>query len=625
MTVSSVPPVALPIPGPESSRGRVPGGRRRSRATLSGLAVGALAYALLARDLVPAPVVLVVLVALVVMVPTAQDLSRRIALNGSLLIGWVPVLWWVRWPVEVDHGALVVAVAVATVTGGAAAAPAPLTRLRRLLPHARRVDRLLVLSGGAALASMWRWAFPGSPYHALLTLLPGVDNAEHFSMVATMRTYGATTSALGASPDGSRWRFDEYPQSFHALVATLGELTHRRSATGPDAVVAYSQGVSMVVVAGIVVLTAAVVSLPRLRDRPLVAVPVVVLSLAAFLWSPGQTMLADGFANFWLAAVAAGAALVLTLAPPRRLALPEVAAVGGLLVFVAHAWAPLFVVAAPAALALLVPLRETFGDRALRSRLWWAGGILTVAGLGVLKAFVGLFRDVGVSAVVTATGGIQGSNPAPAFALLVVALYVCSAAPALLRGRGTGDEGVLRAVGRARVLTLAVVAGLVTSALLFLAQLHTLGTSAYYFVKFCMGFELVLAALVPAVCGLLVASVTGPGRRSWRRWGAFGLATLATSQAFGLFPRAPVPLLDGHRAGTASLAAPYSAARVASGILRATGSSTSTTSFRRDYLAIGPDRVGLAFYADTWYHAILVSGSMRVDARLRMLHIRVVG
>ena len=604
--------------------GRDPGIGHRRRALLCGVAATLASYAVLASGAVRGPVAVALLLALLLTVPTSPDLSRRLALNGSLLIGWVSVLWWVRWPVPVVHAAVVVAAAVGWLAWRLGAADQPRMALRGLRPRVRRADVLLPMTAGAGLAATWTWAFPGSPQRALVALLPGVDNVAHFEMFSTIRHYGATTRTLGRSPDGSVWGYNEYPQGFHSLVATISELVHPRLAAGPASVSAYTQCVSLVVVLGVVVLAAAVVSLPGLRQRPLVAAPVLVFTCAAFLWKPGQNLLADGFANFWLAAAAVAICLVLALAPQRPLALPETAAVSGLLVFVAHAWAPLVVLAVPAVLALVHPLRTTLLDRSLRTRLWLSAGLLTLAALGVLKALVGLVHDVAVTAVVTASGGIHGSNPAPTFALLVTALYVCPAAPALLRGRGIGGE-CMAAARRSRSLTLAALAGLLVAVLLLVAQLRTLGTSSYYFLKFVMGFELVMAAFVPAVCGLLVASVLPPVRR--RTWAllATGVATVAASQAFGAFPRTPVPLLDAGRPGTASLEPPYSAERLAAGILSAVDSSGSRVSFERDYVALSPDGAGQAFFADAWFHAILASGTTRASTRLEVLGTKALG
>jgi hypothetical protein len=579
-------------------------------------------YALLASGVVPGVVSLVVLAGLLAVVPTSPDLSRRIALNGSVLVGWVPVLWWVRWPFEVSHGALVVAVVVGALTFLVTSSPEPRLVLRSLLPHCRAIDSLMVLAGVLALTCMSRWAFVGSPHAALVALLPGADNYAHFHMFATIREYGATTTALGGKGDGSGWAFDEYPQGFHALAATLSELTHPHMTTGADSLVAYTQVVSLVVVVSMVVLVAAVVSLPGLRQRPMVALPAVVFTCAAFLWEPGPKLLADGFANFWLASAAVAIALLLSLAPGRRLGIPDSVAVAGLLVAVAYAWAPLIVIAAPAVVALLHPVRRTLSDRALRPRLGVVVGVLGLAGLAVLRAVLGLFADVDVKNVVTAIGGVHGTNPLPAFVLIVVAVYACVAAVPLLRRYGGGGPE-LAVAQQARVLVLAPVAGLLLGSLLFIAQLRTVGTSSYYFLKFFMGFELVLAGFVPALCGFLVAVAVPRSRRPGLRVGAAVGVTLLATQAFGQFPHAHAPLHDRNPDGTASVAAPFSASRIADGIIAAVDGTGQAQSFRRDYLAIGPDRAAEAFYPNGWYHASLASLSAAARSRLSIMRVRV--
>ena len=157
-----------------------------------------------------------------------------------------------------------------------------------------------------------------------------------------------------AAPDGSRWGFNNYPKGFHALTATVSEVTFPRMQADADALVTYAHSVGVVVVLGLVMVTAAILCLPRLRDRPAIAVPVVTLCWTALLWEPGQKVLANGFASFWLATVAAACALLLGLREHRGSVVVQVAAVGGLLICVAHTWTPLALIAAPAALAVLV-------------------------------------------------------------------------------------------------------------------------------------------------------------------------------------------------------------------------------------------------------------------------------
>ena len=70
------------------------------------------------------------------------------------------------------------------------------------------------------------------------------------------------------------------------------------------------------VVLGVLLVTASLLSLRGLRERPMVTFPAVVLMCTALLWEPGQKVFADGFASFWLGAVAAGAALLIAVASP---------------------------------------------------------------------------------------------------------------------------------------------------------------------------------------------------------------------------------------------------------------------------------------------------------------------
>jgi hypothetical protein len=551
------------------------------------------------------------------LLPTAARLSRRLALNGSLVIGWVPVLWWVRWPFPVDHGAAVVAMGTGALVAIVSASTEPHAALRRLLPRVAPADTLIAIGGCLALASMSRWAFPGSARAALVAMLPGADNFAHFNMFTIIRLHGAVTPALGAGPDGSGWGFQEYPQGFHALAATLSELQHSHLTAGPGTLSAYTEAVAAVVVVSVVVMTAAIVSLPALSHRTFLAAPAVVLTWGAFLWEPGQSLLADGFANFWFAAASAACALILALASRRRLAVAEVAAVGGLLIAVAHSWAPLVPMAAPAVLVLLYPFRETFA-RALRPRLWLTVVIMLVSVLGVAKALVGLFEDVRVSTIVTALGGIHGTNPVPTFLLLLVALAACSGAPSVAR-RYVGAPGLALFAARARLLIVVPLLGVGLSSVLLVSQLRSIGTSSYYFIKFFMGFELILAAFVPALCAVLVAAIPRTTRFSRLQTLAGAVAVAMASQAFGRIPGEVPPLVEVARSGTASVGRPYDAQLMAGGIISAARVTDQGDSARADYLALGPARAAEAFYPDGWYHGIESGLTARSRDRLDLL------
>jgi hypothetical protein len=621
VTSSAVPVVGSP---PTELHGPLPGSsapKHVLRAAGAGALASAATYLLLASGVVSGPGALVLLVLLLVGTPTAPELGRRLALNGAVTIGWVPVLWWVRWPVQVDHGAVVAAAAVGALVGWVLLGDRPRRRARLLVPRCTPVDTLVLVGGALALACMRRWAFPGSAHAALVALLPGADNYAHFHMFSTLRTYGAVTTALGSEGDRSGWGFDDYPQGFHALAATLSELLAPRWTPGTGALVAYTQVVALVVVLGVVVLTAAVVSLPGLRGRPLLALPVAATTWAAFLWAPGQHLLVDGFANFWLASLAVGCALLLAVSPRRGLAGTDVLAVVGLVVAVAHMWAPLVVIAAPAVPALFGPWRDR-GPRSARGSLPVALLVVVLGALGVAKALLALFADIDVGTLVTAFGGIHGSSPLPTFVLVVTAGYVCCCAPALVR-RHHGSPEQLLVARRVRFLGSAPLAGLALATLLLVAQLRTVGTSSYYFVKFVMGYELALAAFVPAVVGMLLAWLLPASRK--RRFAVVTslAATVLLAQSFGPVLGRTAPLLDPGQSGTASIVAPYSADRIADGVLAAIRGGAAS-SLDRDYLAIGPDRAAEAFYPDGWYHGALATLTRTVFVRFGVLRTKVV-
>jgi hypothetical protein len=300
------------------------------------------------------------------------------------------------------------------------------------------------------------------------------------------------------------------------------------------------------------------------------------------------------------------------------------AAVAGLLVVVAHMWAPLVVVAAPAGLVLLLSLRRGSGRPEDRTNLWGTLALAAAAAVGVGRAVLGLFADVDVATVVSAFGGIHGTHPLPVLVLTVVGAYACAVAPSVVRRQQASDAPDALDARRVRLLGLAPVIGLLFSSALLAAQLRSVGTSAYYFLKFFMGYELILAGLVPAVVGFLVAGAPAVVRAGRGVTAAVSLAAVAlATQAFGPFPRGEAPLHDADRGGTASVGRPFDARRIAQGVVTAARSSEPSEALRRDYLALGDERAAEAFYPDGWYHGVTASLSGDVQARVDVLRTRV--
>ncbi len=592
----------------ETAPTRVLRGRGWSRGLVAGVLVTAVAYAAMAMPQTAGPCSFLLAGGLLVLVPTAGTLARRVAVNGAVLVGWLPVLWWTRWPVDLSRGAVVLAATAGFVAGAACASASPQLAARRLLPEARRVDLLIPAGGLLAAGVMLRWLFVRSPEAALTLLLPGADNYPHFHMFATIRTEGATIDALGRTADGSGWAFVEYPQGFHALAATISQLMHPGQETGPQLLVAYAHAVGVIVVLGVVLMSAALISVPGLRDRPAVAVPAVAVTCTAFLWEPGQHALADGFANFWLGAAAAGIAVVLAMSLPRFLSTPDLLALGGLFVACAHMWAPLVLFAAPAACAALV--RDgTEPGTVPRNRVVAALMIGLCTAGAVLRAARILFGHVSVGYLVTTqTGGWHGMSPWPAFVLFAASVFCC------LRYRPAADEPRPLVTRRVRLTALTPVGGFLVLAALLVAQLHFVGTTEYYFMKYFLGFVLVLALVAPAVCGAYVASRVP--RMAPRRGLLMGVgATLLATQAFGWFPNGTMPLFSTTGQGTAGLGGSLQPAQVASGILAAARGTRPAATDRIEYFPLGRARALNPFYGDAWFHAIQHSLTRKVFTR----------
>jgi hypothetical protein len=568
--------------------------------------------AVVVSGLLPEPVSILMVLLLVVAVPVAPGLAARVATNLAVLVGWAPVLWWVEWPVRMNHGAVL----IAAIAGGLAAyvlgSVDPRERLSSLVPRARLADLLLPGGAVAALVATAPLAFAGSPFRELTVLVPGADNWAHFAMFAHLRAYGATADALGAAPDGTDWAFASYPKSFHALVATLSEVTSPRLSSGVESLVVYAHTVAMVVVLGTVMVTAATLAVPRLGSRPALALPVVVMTWTALLWEPGQKVLANGFASFWLAAVGAGTALLLGLARPQHGAV-HAAAVGGLIVCVAHAWMPLLIIAAPAALLVLLRLRPM-----RRSSRLATVGVLTVSALAAAYALVILLKTVTVGFVVAEVSGFDGTSPLPTFVLLLVLLYVLARGPAWVAARA-GQPMEHGELLRLRVLGLAPVLAVISLSALLVMQIRTIGTTSYYFLKYLLGFELVLACVVPSVCGMLLAMLIVP-RSSARRAAAYGIgAAVLATQLFVPGWQARALLFSDTDDGTAAVRAPYSRPAMARGILTAVDNIKPKESFSREYLPLGPGNAAQAFYPAAWYHAIDASVTDSAWARFAML------
>lgn len=580
--------------------------------------VAAAVYGLLRLHVLPGGLNVLVFCAALCLLPTSDFLSRRIALAGTIVLGWTPLLWWFRWPFQVDHGALVAAVVLgALAASGCSRQQSP--RQRRIWPVVRPVDALPLVAGGAAALLLWRWFAVDTPARALALLLPGYDNVAHFSMFEAVARNNAMPDQVGLADDGTPWHYAHYPQGFHALAATLADVAGQDPTGGVQALPTFAHCVGGVVVATTVVLVAALCSLPPLRRRPLVALPAVGLVFSAYLLGPGGTTIADGFAPFWFASALVSIGVLLAVGSVRVVLPLNLAAIGGTLVGVAQSWAPLCLLLLPACAAVATP-RGLPRWRAPVAWWGWTALLTSMVLIGVARPVLTLAQTVSVREVVSAAGGF--SPPEPTRLLLVLALASMSAAGfPLVRRRLTGPAVSRPTGGRIQVLGLVVLVAVLSASCLLIAQIQSRGRPDYYFFKYVLGIEVVLVTLL-AIQLVVAGRVVLDGVTSVMLQRAIGLtALLAAPFVVSSSPYAP-DLLDPHRPGTADLRPPASVTALADHILSATreaGSRRGTEVF----LAMPPGGSPQAAYPESWLLALTGTWTVGADRRAAPLVTRV--
>lgn len=522
-------------PGRAGRLGRTTGPRSGAwtyRLLGAGVALGAGAAVLLLRQagVLRGPLALAAALALVLLVPTSRNLSRRVLLAGCLFFGWVPVLWWWQLPAgSPGRISWLLALTAAALGGWLFGAPDMTGRLRRLVPRLRAADALPLLSAAAGAWLMQPWLTVRSGSAALAMSLGGWDNVAHFGMFFMIRSHGAVTSSLPTSPDGSTWAYSTYPQGFHAGAVALTELMVSPRAGGPaPELTAYVHAVGLTTVAIAVLLTAGICALPALHRRPLLALPAVAAVDAVFLLGPGARSLAFGHTNFVLASALVVASALVALTVPRVMSPLLLAALGGTLVGIAHNWVMLLTLAVPAVAIAAFPLRRARW-RGSRAAVVGSALVVLATAAAVLQAAV-VLASLQATSVLTLAGGIVP----PSLGLVVTAGTAAAAACliAVAQGRRAGSTGL-----RVGWLAASPLAGLATMAALGWYQLGSGKGLSYFFWKY--GMAVVLAGLaLTAVAGALAAAgsaMTTPNGRSRRPAGYAGavLLALGLTQVFG--------------------------------------------------------------------------------------------
>lgn len=544
---------------------------------------------------------------LLLCVPTSPLLSRRILINGSLVIGWVPLLWWVTLPFGIDAR---MAPLVVAVSGALAAwigvSPDPGRRVRLMVPQLAFID---VAPFAAAAATAWlTWPLltsPGGDRTLNLLIKSGWDHAPHFAMVHVIASLGRATPGQPLAPDGSDWMGAHYPEHFHTTVVALAELFAGSNPRNPSGeVLMYGLGISLVQVLLACLLAAGVAQLPALRSNPIIGLPLAAIVVATFVVGPGAVALTAGFPNFIYAAATASLILPLS-ATVSGFSSVRLAALTGLVVATAHGWALLApLAAAGAALALLAAFPEWPWPKTRRQAI--SGALVLLAGVGGCLAALWVLVGSGAAEALT-----MGGSPEYSMSLLVLcggAAIVTVAAALPSHTRPWTDPflwGLL-----AGVLTgVVMVVGLATY------QLLSAGALSYYFGKLVTGISLVSVAVVAvAVDRRLLVAPPGPraGRLATAAMAVVG--TVAAFQVYGYVgPQPSTPL-----SGSAPLVSYRDGARVlmagpsgeAQHLLSAAAVISDRPFGETVYIAALPGDP-LPALADQWAHALSLDWTTR--------------
>jgi hypothetical protein len=469
--------------------------------------------------------------ALIVLLPTARHFSLRVLLNGLLTLGFTPLTWWVpEHFLGVDHGTALMAVAAGLLVLWVFSPRAVVPRLRRLVPRVQPVDAIPVLAGGIAVLSLMTMLTVRSASDALTLMTSRWDYQSHFSIFYMVRSHGTVIPMIPHSSPGVTWGFSEYPQAFHALLATFADVI-RPVDTNLDAeLVSYLNLQAIVSVLTVILVVAGLCALPAVRRCPVIMAPVVAAATGAWVYGPGSIPVYEGFANFYLACGLATGTAITLLIFNRRLPLLAVAAVGAGLIGIANNWILLLTFVTVLFFARFWPIltrRELYG------RTWWAlacgAGALTV--VGVLLPLVQLSPLVEQSQDIL---GLPGGIALPDFGLalviiaLVAALGVANSVARTVSPKRQSDQR-----GAAlTVLGLSIPIGLCIW--LAISQSVTNGVISYYFYKYLVALLLFTwPVAVIAVAPLLPDSLSALVRAERKLAATLCVFAATATQLFG--------------------------------------------------------------------------------------------
>lgn len=508
-----------------------------------GLSVGLVTFALVmvgrVSGVLDGLLGVVVVALLVLAVPVSSSVSRRMVIVAAIVIGWVPVLWWVPLPVgPVGRATLLMALGAGALSGWVAGGASWRERAHRLIPRFRLVDALPFGAGAAMALVVSRWAFGITASRGLASLSTGWDHSAHFYMTTTIRRTGTVLAHQGVAPFGEEWVYRGYPQGFHTVAATIMEILSGPVPGRPsEELVDYVATLGMLSVVFVVLIVAGVAALPRMYTRPRITLVLGALAAAVFVLGPTGPALPDGFPNFVLAFTMLSLMPVLTVLQERLHKPAILAALGGVVVAVAHGWILLLPLAVPAVFVLGAPWRRS---RWRGSRVeWMRTAAIGLAVLGGVAYALYLASSESLTRVLTTGGGVQAAPISETVLLTGAAIVAAPLCWMVVRRRSVRMAGT---VVRTALLALIPLGGVLVAAIIGYIQLDgtagpgglTTGHLSYYFFKFAIGLTAVSTMVLVTAVGVAATRAVPSYGRSIPLWGAAIALGLVLTQAFGV-------------------------------------------------------------------------------------------
>jgi hypothetical protein len=477
---------------------------------------------------------LVFAVLLVVVLPTARVLSQRILFNGLITAGMVPLSWWLpeRF-LGIDHGTLLLASLSGVLAWWVFSGQVWARRARRLLPRTRWVDSIPFLAALLSALSLGTMLAARSPLDVLSILTSRWDYQSHFSIYYMIRSHGEVIPTIPLGADGTTWGFAEYPQGFHALLATVSEIVRPSIASLDSELTAFIHLQAGVTALTVLIVTAGLCSIPAVRRRPALTATGTAIAVAAWVYGPGSIPAYEGFANFYLACGMATATVLALLTFQRRVPVVGVAAVSAGLVSICNNWLLLVTLVA---MVLVTRLVAVVRQRSGYSRTWWilSGLICAVSLVGMALPVIQISPLIKQSQNIL---GAQGGIAFPDFGLALLAIVLALVLGFANRSMSSRTRSWKLRAERLDISRAAMGLFIPIALCIWLAVSQSIqsGAISYYFYKYLIALLLLAWPLAAAAAAALLPPAM-PADKSTRSYGlAAGLCILAvtSTQVFG--------------------------------------------------------------------------------------------